>query len=181
MATAIQDQPVVAPVDTTRAQIPRDVRAAVDGAIGGLAGTVPMSAAMLAARRLGLLGRQPPERITQKVFFRGRRRAGSQKPRNMLATVLHFAFGGMAGAVYGVAQRRLPWRVSPILTGALFGTLLWASSYMGWIPALGLMPHAKHDRPDRRVIMVVAHWIFGATLGAVVGWLGRAAPDRGGS
>lgn len=157
--------------------MPRDVRAALDGAMGGLVGTVPMSAAMLAARRMGLMGRQPPERITQKIFFRGLRRVRSRETRNALATVLHFAFGGVGGAVYGVARRRLPLRVNPVLTGVVFGTLVWAGSYLGWAPALGLMPQPRHDRPDRPVIMVVAHWIFGATLGAVVGWLGRVAPN----
>lgn len=177
MATAIQSQPVAPPADAPGVRVPRDVRAAFDGAIGGLVATVPMSAAMLVARRLGFMGRQPPERITQKVFFRGLRRVRSRETRNALATVLHFTFGGVGGAVYGVAQRRLPVRVNPILTGVVFGTLVWAVSYMGWVPALGLMPQPRHDRPDRPVIMIVAHWIFGATLGAVTAWLGRFALD----
>lgn len=183
MATAIQSWPSGAEGSavTPRIRLPRDVRAALDGALGGVVGTVPMSAAMLAAHRLGLMGRQPPERITRKVFFRGRRRARSRGARNVVASVLHFAFGGVGGAMYGVARRRLPWRVNPVLTGALFGTLVWAGSYMGWVPALGLMPPAHHDRPARPIIMIAAHWIFGATLGAVVGWLGHIAPIGEGS
>lgn len=181
MATTIQNQPAqVAPLsDSSRARIPRDVRAALDGVIGGLVGTVPMSAAMLAARQLGLMGWQPPERITQKLFFRRVQRVKDRDTRNLVATVLHFAFGSVGGAIYGVARRRLPWRVDPVLTGVVFGTLVWAGSYMGWVPALGLMPQPRHDRPDRPIIMVVAHWIFGATLGAVVGWLGRLTPAFG--
>lgn len=177
MTTVTQNQPLAAPAVAPVTHIPRDVRAAIDGTIGGLIGTVPMSVAMLAARRMGLMGRQPPERITQKLFFRGRRRARNADTRNRVATLLHFAFGGVGGAVYGVMRRRLPYRANPVLTGVLFGMFVWATSYLGWLPALGLMPSAHRDRPDRPVVMVVVHLIFGATLGAVVGWLDRSASD----
>lgn len=177
MATAIQDSQISAPNVAPVARLQRDLRAALEGAIGGIVGTVPMSAAMLAARRMGLMGRMPPERITQKIFFRGRRRAKSNEARRRVATALHFAFGGVGGAMFAIIHRRLPVHVNPALHGVVFGALLWATSYMGWAPALGFMPQAHRDRPDRPIVMVVAHWIFGATLGAVVGWLGRAFPE----
>src|SRR5579859_4515866 len=51
-----------------------DVGAVLRGALGGLVGTVAMSAVMLATHQTGRMGRLPPERITQKLLFRGRRR-----------------------------------------------------------------------------------------------------------
>jgi TctA family transporter len=175
MTTVTQNQPLTSPAVAPITGIPRDVRAAIDGTIGGVIGAVPMSVAMLAARRMGLMGRQPPERITQKIFFRGKRRPRNADMRNRVASLLHFAFGGAVGAVFGVMQRRLPHRANPAFTGLLFGAFVWATSYLGWLPALGLMPYAHRERPDRPIVMVVVHLIFGATLGAVVGWLGRFA------
>jgi len=42
-------------------------------------------------------------------------------------------------------------------------------SYMGWVPAVGLMPVATRDEPRRPVVMVLAHGVYGAVLGALVG------------
>jgi hypothetical protein len=50
----------------------------------------------------------------------------------------------------------------------VYATAVYAISYLGWIPALNLMPAAGEDRPGRSVTMLVAHWVYGATLGAVL-------------
>ena len=42
---------------------------------------------------------------------------------------------------------------------------VWIASYVGWVPAAGLMPRPSRDRPGRPTSMVLAHWIFGGTLG----------------
>ncbi len=53
-------------------------------------------------------------------------------------------------------------RVAPS-TIVLFGVVFWI------IPLLGLMPPPDRDRPGRPVVMVLAHVVYGLTLGAVVG------------
>src|SRR5579885_2143829 len=153
-----------------------DVRAALQGMGGGALGTAMMSALMLAAHKAGLMGRLPPERITQRLFFRGFRRARRQNEKDMLAGALHVGFGVAAGSLFGVARLHLFARAGPLALGALgigYGTVIWFVSYMGWVPALGLMPPAQRDRPDRQTVMVLAHWLFGATLGLIVGMLSR--------
>jgi hypothetical protein len=42
------------------------------------------------------------------------------------------------------------------------------TSYQGWIPALGIMPPASEDRPDRPRVMLLAHLVYGAILGNIV-------------
>lgn len=151
------------------------IRILLDGGLGGLVGTGAMSAVMLAARKMGLMGRLPPERITQRAFFRGRRQT-RQREKNALAAALHVSFGGATGLVFGPASSRMLGHRTPLAyagLGTLYGTLIWVVSYVGWAPALGLMPPAHRDRPDRPMIMVVAHWVFGATLGTFVGVLGQ--------
>jgi hypothetical protein len=47
------------------------------------------------------------------------------------------------------------------------GLAVWAVSYQGWIPALGILPKASEDRPARPAVMVTAHVVYGAVLGAL--------------
>jgi hypothetical protein len=56
-----------------------------------------------------------------------------------------------------------------MLVGIAYGTAIWATGYLGWVPALELMPPGPDDRRQRPLVMVVAHWLYGAVLGAAVG------------
>ena len=42
---------------------------------------------------------------------------------------------------------------------------VWVASYFGWVPKLGLMKPPTRDRPDRSLVMLGAHLIFGGVLG----------------
>ena len=151
----------------------RDVRAIVDGGIGGLLGTVAMSLLMVAAQKVGLLGGQPPEHITAALLNSIGLRDRGEGLQDAVAAVLHFSFGTGAGALFGLLHRRLRLPLGPAPRGVIFGTLLWAASYKGWLPALGIMPPPERDRPRRAGTMVLAHWVYGGALGLVVGRPGR--------
>lgn len=147
----------------------RDIEAGIDGMIGGAAGTATMSVAMLAADRLGLMGEHPPELIVQATLEDAGIRS-SEQTQNVLSALLHFGFGLMAGALFAVLHRRLRLPIPDAWHGMVFATLIWSVSYKGWVPSLGVMPPPGADQPRTRpVTMVVSHWIFGATLGTVVG------------
>lgn len=151
----------------------RDVRAMLDGAVGGGIGTATMSVVMLVARRVGLMGEQPPEAITAAALDASGMEDRDEDTQDILATVAHFGFGIGTGALFGMLHRRLPFRVNAAAHGVIFGSLVWATAYQGWVPALGIMPPASRDRPDRPQVMLLAHWVYGATLGIVVA---RRAP-----
>jgi hypothetical protein len=148
------------------------------GAGAGAAATIAMSAPMLAAQRLGLMGRQPPEAIAAAVTG-----DPDSKKTDVLAVAGHLAFGAGSGALYGLAAGR---RAGP-LTGLAYALGVWAASYQGWLPALGILPPADRDRPGRPAAMIVAHLVFGGTLGRLLrqGVHGNAddrdADDPGGS
>ena len=147
----------------------RDVRALVDGTVGGGLGTIAMSIVMVAAQKVGALGDQPPARIVGTgLDALGLRR--TRKEQAVLAVALHLVFGSTAGALFGLLSRRLPVPLGSTLQGVLFASLIWATSYQGWIPALGMLPPPARDRPGRPQVMVLAHWLYGAILGAVVGY-----------
>ena len=52
--------------------------------------------------------------------------------------------------------------------GVAYGGAVYAGSYMGWIPKVGLMPPPHRDRPDRPVVTFLGHLLFGSVLGAIV-------------
>ncbi len=153
----------------------RDIRAILDGALGGVVGTAGMSAFMLAAGKAGLMGEHPPDTIAGATLDAVGIHTRDEEDQDALATLLHFGFGIGSGMLFGVLHRRLPFRVPAVLHGMLFASTIWVTSYQGWIPALGIMPPASEDRPDRPRVMYLAHLIFGALLGAIVA---RRAADE---
>ena len=146
----------------------RDARAIMDGALGGVIGTAGMSAFMLAAGKAGLMVEQPPDAIAGAALDAAGVEMRDEEQQDALATLLHFGFGTSCGALFGVLHRRLPFRVPAALHGMVYAFLIWATSYQGWIPALGIMPPASRDHPRRPLTMIIAHFIYGALLGTVV-------------
>jgi Family of unknown function (DUF6789) len=128
---------------------------------------------MYSGRQAGLLGRMPPEKITSRALNRlGIERGRTEQ--DVAASILHLGFGAAAGALFDPLLRGLRLPLSPVLQGVAFGTLVWAVSYAGWVPALGIMPSPRRDRPGRPQVMLAAHWVYGACLG----WLCSRAPVR---
>jgi hypothetical protein len=137
------------------------------GVTAGALATLPMTAMMFAAQKLGLLGKMPPAKITEDMLARGGVPA-TKTERRALTTLMHVGFGAGCGALYSLLRPGRPSMARAAVEGAVFATGVWGASYAGWIPALGILPPPHDDRKDRQVTMVVAHWIFGAVLGIVV-------------
>lgn len=146
----------------------RDLEAMVDGAIGGAAATVAMSAVMVAAEQRGWLGEHPPQLIAGAALDAVGLPAREERTRDMLAVAAHFGFGIASGALFGALHRRLRPPIGAAPHGTVYASLLWGLSYQGWIPALGIMPPPERDRPGRPTAMLLAHWVFGAVLGVVL-------------
>jgi putative membrane protein len=126
-----------------------------------------MTAMMLAFhRRLPWWERYalPPEEITTQLAQRaGARQLIRGKPRAAATWVAHFGYGAAAGAVYAPLAWLAPGR--PVLKGMLFGLLVWAGSYLGWLPAADILPPATQHPARRNALMIGAHLIWGAVTG----------------
>ncbi len=142
------------------------MKAVIDGAMAGVAATTAMSGPMLLAGRMGWMEQQPPERITEEALSAAGAPVESDAAQDALATVAHYGFGAAAGAVFATLHRRVRLPVPAVAQGMAFGLLVWATSYKGWLPALGIMPPSQRDRPGRRRTMVLGHLVYGAVLGA---------------
>ncbi len=145
-----------------------DVGALGEGALGGLVGTAAFTGWMKGAQRVGLLGELPPRKIA-RVALESVTAAPSKTAVDWTTAVTHLGFGAATGAAFGVISRKLGVPVSPIAQGAVWGGLVWAASYAGWVPALHIMPSPKRDRPGRPWVMFLGHLVFGGLLGAIAG------------
>ena len=137
------------------------------GAAAGLAATVPMTAAMqLMHRQLPARERYPlPQR---RITMRAADKAGVQRHldepgRLGLTVAAHFGYGTAVGALFGLIAPRRP--AEAAAAGAGFGLFVWAVSYLGLMPALGLHPPATKEPAGRNGMMIAAHLVWGATAG----------------
>jgi putative membrane protein len=121
----------------------------------------------------------PPRRVTERAAASVDAHDDMNEPQKKAATgVAHFAYGAGAGAVYGALSPLLP--MSPVWSGVAYGLGVWAGSYLGLMPALGLHPPATREPAGRNALMIGAHIVWGATLGLLtdrmVGQNGRRPP-----
>jgi ribose/xylose/arabinose/galactoside ABC-type transport system permease subunit len=143
------------------------------GAVAGLAATVPMSLAMkLMHERLPEHEQYPlpPRAVTMEVAERaGVREHLDEGEREAATWAAHFGYGAACGALYGAlaAGRRVP----PLAAGVGFGLAVWAGSYLGWLPAAGILRPATEHPPRRNALMIAAHVVWGAGVGLAVAGL----------
>jgi hypothetical protein len=151
-------------------------RGALAGAIGGLGATLLMSAVMLGARRLGLTARLPPDKIAERVIETSTDRPSDEDEERVVASVLHLGFGTMAGMAFGILVSGMGRAPGAVLAGigAVYATGIWLVSYQGWVPGLHIMPPASRDDRGRVATMIVAHWVYGITLGLAASRLRRS-------
>jgi hypothetical protein len=125
------------------------------GALAGFAATLPMTVAMRRLHERLPSGERyplPPRELAEDLPS-----FGFSRPAASL--LHHFLFGALGGAAFGaVAGSRKP------VTGATFGVGVWAASYFGWIPAMGLLRFAASHPARRNGLMIAVHLVWGATL-----------------
>ena len=150
-------------------------RALLKGTLAGFVATLPMTIFMLATQRF-LPRRQqyrlPPEMITSELAHRAHVRHHLNKQLVVGATLVsHFSYGAAMGAAYGPLYKRVP--LPAIAQGVLFGLLVWAASYLGLLPLLGISASGDREPLRRNLMMIAAHIIWGAAMGATAHLLFR--------
>ncbi len=136
------------------------------GAVAGIAGTVAMTAAMRVLfnalppdRRYPL----PPRELVEAMHSARAVTMEEDRSRARASMLAHLAYGAATGTLFALASS------SPGPTkGAGYGVAVWAGSYLGWIPALGLLKPATRHPAERNALMLAAHLVWGATLGATL-------------
>jgi putative membrane protein len=110
----------------------------LNGLLAGTLASAVMSLFFTVARRFLPRWQRyplPPHYITLEISDRvGAEELVESEPEASLATAAgHIGYGAANGALYAALASSLP---SPVvLRGLVFGLLLWAGSYLGWLPA----------------------------------------------
>lgn len=144
-------------------------RAALAGALGGAAGGVAMTVMMTkVAPRVVPKSMLPDTPAPQKTVQWAQREAGrpdalSGRSEKGAALAAHLAYSAAAGAGYGLARSSFPAlrQVPSPAAGALFGLAVWAVSFEGLLPALGVMEPTTQHPPKRWPAPLMGHTIFG--------------------
>jgi hypothetical protein len=126
----------------------------VSGVAAGTIATILMTALLVAAPSLA--GARMPEIAARAL--------AAWKARPLLIAVgmvLHLGYGALAGALFAVAARRIN-----VTSGLFFGLALWGVAVAVYAPLVGLGFVAKHE-PALAAIVLPAHLLYGATLGAL--------------
>jgi hypothetical protein len=147
------------------------------GALAGLAATGPMTLAMkLMHERLPREEQYPlpPRQVTEGLAEKaGVNEHLGEEERAAATWASHFAYGTACGALYGaVSGEGIDKHAA--LAGVGFGLAVWAGSYLGWLPAAGIISPATEHPARRNALMIAAHVVWGAGVGVA---LDRLSPD----
>jgi hypothetical protein len=148
------------------------------GAAGGLAGTLAIQALMAAGRRW-LPSTLPPLRTEPGSFMV--ERAERALPRAMRGRIPDRAEEAAAGALglgYGLTFGACYAAVRPgggdrFVDGPVLGAACWAAGYLGWLPALGLMPPVWKQEAPQVIGPAAEHLAYGVATVATYDWLRR--------
>ena len=84
------------------------------------------------------------------------------------AKSLALGYGMTAGALYGALR---PHPDNLLIDGTVLGLGVWAVGYLGWLPALGLMPPVQQQETEQVAGPIAQHIIFGLATVAAYQWL----------
>ena len=139
--------------------------------IGALAG-LTASAAMTAAMR-GLHARLPREERyplpPREIVERFSPDVTREDNLRDLSLAAHFAYGAASGALLASTGTR-----HGEAAGVLFGLGVWAASYFGWVPLLGVLRPATGHPMRRNALMIGAHLVWGAATSRTIRELAAA-------
>jgi hypothetical protein len=148
------------------------------GAAGGIAGTLAIQA-LLTANQKWLPSTVPPIRQDPGEFMveKGKdvlpepvRQRIPQAVETGAARLLAAGYGLTFGALYALLR---PQGGSPFVDGILLGLANWATGYLGWLPAAGLMPPIWRQKAPQAIVPVAEHVLYGMATVATYNWLRR--------
>lgn len=150
-------------------------RAVSNGSVAGSIATLLMTIFMRVTQLTGLYHDElPPTKVTRAALdVTETEQHVSPEGETMLTGITHWLFGMVCGAIFGVLHRLLRSVLPAPLHGIIFGLLVWAVSYMGWVPAAGILPQPWNQPGAHGLMPMLAHVVYGGTLGQAFDMLER--------
>ncbi|HET8728326.1 MAG TPA: hypothetical protein VFO41_12500, partial [Alphaproteobacteria bacterium] len=94
-----------------------------------------------------------------------------------ISLMAHYGYGAATGALYPLAARLAGG--PPLATGVTYGVIVWAASYLGWIPITGTLTRATRHSPRRNALMIAAHAVWGGCTAVIAESLQRSPAGFG--
>jgi uncharacterized membrane protein YagU involved in acid resistance len=150
------------------------------GVVAGAAGTAVMTGYQLAVRKARgerldtpvprtWADAPAPAQVAKRIgALVGKRITKAQVP--WVTPVAHWAYGVSWGPAYGLVARDR--EVSPLVTGAAFGTGVWAAAYAELVP-LGIYEEPWKYPPQELALDLSYHVVYGVAVAAVYQALSR--------
>jgi hypothetical protein len=146
------------------------------GAAAGLASTVAIQGLMAASKQvapetLPPIRQDPGEFMVEqaeKLLAPETREKVPELAEKVAATTLAFGYGMTAGILYSMLRPNVK---NILVEGTALGLATWAAGYLGWLPALDLMPSLNEQTAKQIVGPVISHAIFGIATVAAYRWL----------
>ena len=152
---------------TGKKQVRRTAHFSFISMAAGCIATVPMTLFLLCIQRILPDWQRyalPPEEVTRELAQRTHMQRYLDKPRLLASSIIfHFSYGTTMGGLYGLLTRQL--RLPAFLKGAAFGFIIWAASYLGWMPLAHISVAAPREPLSRNFMMIIAHILWGAVTG----------------
>lgn len=146
-------------------------------AASGFVSTIPMTMVMLKLKQdfLPFYERYPlPPRLISRNLLKkvGMKEKLSQRQLLTFSLMAHFGFGTFAGSIFYPIFGRSKYK--PLL-GMAYGLGVWTMSYtrIGFVPNAGLLPPASVSPRKRNALMIIAHIVWGGSLGCCVSLVER--------
>lgn len=89
----------------------------------------------------------------------------SHEERKQAGPVVHYAFGGLVGGLYGALAECSEW--TSLGFGTVFGTILFVGADLIAVPAFGLGPSATEQPMTSQATPLAAHLVYGTTTDLV--------------
>lgn len=125
----------------------------------GLVGAMAMTGVRTVTAAVGPHEQSPPEAIVDQRLPVLRR--VPERHQRAFTELLHWTYGTMTGAAYGMLPRRV--RAHPA-SGPVYGLVAWLGFEVGMAPALGVR-HVHEHGVAWRAGMVLDHLLYGVIVG----------------
>ena len=147
-------------------------RGVIAGLVSGVIAAVAMSVVHNGLARIGAGARQqkpPPDqrqdedatvKVADGIARWLLRRPLPEDKKPLAGNLVHYAFGGSIGALYGGVATIAP-RVTAAV-GLPFGIAVWLGAHVITVPALGLAEPPTRQPPSKEGLEFVLHLVYGA-------------------
>lgn len=142
------------------------MRRAVYGALGGVGGTLALSALRKVLTAADLVGATAPEQVVKKLEETGLLKGWPSVARRLLTVAAHLGYGVGIGASLGLLRReRGGGAVAEAGVGSALGLLAWAANWSAVLPLAGVHRPPWKERSLKVLLPVLDHIVYGAVWG----------------